>query len=604
MNLSLEKYYLILPGRSCVLSCLLGMKRCFLRTLQCLCCIFGALDATRSLTPNAPNIVIFLVDDMGWMDTEAYGSIFYKTPNIDRLARQGIRFTDAYAPNPMCSPTRASLLTGKYPSRFRFTQPDGHLPAHIYPKSGYHSTGPSHLPYICPESVRYLDPIEPTLSKFLQSAGYKTGFFGKWHLGLPEWTWPDKFGFDVTWHGNPDNGPPLPHGYFAPYSFSDHSIQAVSPDEHLVNRVTDESLRFIQTNKHSPFFLFLSQFGVHAPWQARVEEIQKSTSPFLSEDRNQTSTCSKQQRNPIMATMIQDVDRSVGKIIDSLMEMDLLNNTFFVFTSDNGGESGIHSHLHRSLKKAKADPTLQLPEWMKIYRQYAGDGPPTSNYPLRGGKGSLYEGGLRIPFIIHFPPLVMTHNIISSTPVSIIDIFPTIHQLVSTYVSNNTFLPSFVTSPFSSQSAGRRLKLNEETKKRFREKVSRLRFDGLSLLPLLKNPISKLDRQELFGFYPHGPVSVSGVSLRSQEWKFIRRFATGDGENEIKLHELYDLSEDISESDNLSNFHPNLVKRFNERIDHFLSETQSLIPIPNPRYNQTLGSIKHVDLTSFGEASC
>jgi arylsulfatase A-like enzyme len=521
----------------------------------------------NTLAPNTPNILIYLVDDLGWMDTGVYGSQSYITPNIDRLARSGLLFTDAYTPNPMCTPSRAGLLTGKYPSRFRITLPDGHLPPQKIPSSGYPSVGLPHLPYICPESRRFLSPSEWTLSKYLKSVGYRTGFVGKWHLGLQEWTWPEHHGFDTVWHGYPDNGPPLPHGYFAPYNFLNRSITAFTSDEHLVERVTEEGIKFIQSNmrQDSPFFLLFSQYGVHAPWQAHLKDIQENSQKF--QDSNHSTRNSNSQNNPIMASMVSDVDKSVGKIMDHLTSLNLMERTVFLFTSDNGGDVGTNSHLHRTLRRAQIDPSgVMVPEWMRIYRQYAGESAPTTNFPLRGGKGSLYEGGLRIPFILSYPPLIKSKSI-SSTSISLIDIFPTIHHLVSEFV---------LKSPVSSTS---------------QLPQSDVQFDGVSLLPLVTshNTSTQLKRRELFGFFPHGPVAVSGVSLRSQEgWKFIRRFSTGNGRNKAKLYELYDLSTDLGEKIDLSDSYPLLVKDFTHRINQFIANTNSLIPIPNPRYNKTL----------------
>jgi arylsulfatase A-like enzyme len=520
-------------------------------------------------SPPPPNIIVFLVDDMGWMDTGCYGSTSYETPNIDQLAHGGLRFTDAYAPNPLCTPSRAGLLTGRYPSRFRLTQPEGHLPPQSVPKSGYQSTGPPHLPYISPESLRFLDSREPTIAKFLSSNGYKTGFFGKWHLGLPEWAWPDRFGFDQTWHGYPDNGPPLPHGYFAPYSFSNNSLQALNSEEYLVERVTDESVRFMQMHikSQSPFFLFISQYGVHAPWQAPEHDVQRYHQHFHQQHKNSSSSS---QNNPIMAAMVNHVDKSVGRIMETLQSFNLVDNTFVIFTSDNGGDASVNSFLHRTLKKAQIDPSHKLPEWMRKYRHYAGETSPTNNFPLRAGKGSLYEGGLRIPLIFHYPSLIPSHGV-SHTPVSILDIFPTITQLVSS------------------------LGKGKATKDISSSREPDLQLDGVSLLPLLKDFTHQLDRQSdgIYGFYPHGPVSVSGVSLRFHNWKFIRRFASCHLDQKVRSYELYDLSKDIGETENLSEIHSELVKQFNDQIDNFLASTNSLIPIPNPAYNKTLERLCH-----------
>ena len=540
--------------------------------VRCWHVLWGAIShllfstVVLALESHPPNIIIYLVDDMGWRDTGCYGSTSYQTPNIDQLAHQGIRFTNAYVPNPFCSPSRAGLLTGRYPSRFRFTLPDGHLPPQNIPKSGYPSTGVPHLPYIPPESLRYIDFREQTIAKFLRSHGYQTGFIGKWHLGLPEWAWPDNFGFNDTWHGYPDNGPPLPNGYFAPYSFSNNSLQALDPEEYLIERVTEESIRSLDKYRksQSPFFLLISQYGVHPPWQAPEDDIERYHKQF----QQQLNVSSNPQKNPVMAAMISNVDKSLGRIMETLRSFDLLDDTLLIFTSDNGGDVGVNSHLHRSIRRAQINPSHKLSEWMVRYHRYAGDSAPTNNFPLRGGKGSLYEGGLRVPLIFHYPTLIPPLGV-SHTPVSVLDIFPTISQLVS------------------SQKIGtRRISFQ-----------AGIQFDGVSLLPLLKDLTHQLHRKGdgIYGFFPHGPVTVSGVSLRTQNWKFIRRFSSCHLEKKILSSELFDLSKDIGETENLSEIHVELVNRFNDQIDEFLRSTNSLVPIPNPAYNKTLARLCHGD---------
>ncbi len=212
-----------------------------------------------------PNIILFLVDDMGWTDCGAYGSTFYETPNIDRLATRGIRFTDAYSANPLCTPTRASILTGQYPARLGITSAAGAQPplpadAPRYPESAGKSRR-----LLSPESLRFLSPEKYTLAEALHDAGYRTGHFGKWHLGLTEEYWPERQGYDVAWHGTPDPGPPGPNGYFSPYGFKAGTITSGPEGEYIVDRLTDEVIQFISTPHDQPFFAAVWQFGVHGP---------------------------------------------------------------------------------------------------------------------------------------------------------------------------------------------------------------------------------------------------------------------------------------------------------------------------------------------------
>ncbi|MFM9031562.1 MAG: sulfatase-like hydrolase/transferase, partial [Opitutaceae bacterium] len=214
--------------------------------------------------------MLFLVDDMGWRDCGAYGSTYYATPNIDRFATLAMRFTDAYA-QPLCSPTRASLLTGKYSARHGITSATGHQPPQPPGHALRPASAPANRPLLAPESKNYLDPSERKLAETLRDAGYRTGHFCKWHLGLTEPHWPEQQGFDFAWHCHPDPGPP--GGYFSPYGVSPSgsprgqgrvgTITDGPPGEYIVDRLTDEAIRFIESNRDRPFFLNVWQYGVH-----------------------------------------------------------------------------------------------------------------------------------------------------------------------------------------------------------------------------------------------------------------------------------------------------------------------------------------------------
>jgi arylsulfatase A-like enzyme len=232
-----------------------------------------------------PNIVFFLVDDMGWMDCGAYGSEYYETPNLDRFANSAMRFTDAYA-QPLCSPTRASLLTGKHSARHGITSATGHQPPQPPGHKFLPETGSASQPMLVPESKNFMEPTEYTLAEALRDAGYRTAHIGKWHLGLTRPHWPEQQGFDVAFHCHPDPGPP--GNYFSPYGVKPGgepsgrnrvgTITDGPAGEYIVDRLADEAIKFIEVNRDRPFFLNLWNYGVHGPWGHKVDY----TKTFLS----------------------------------------------------------------------------------------------------------------------------------------------------------------------------------------------------------------------------------------------------------------------------------------------------------------------------------
>ncbi|HUG92957.1 MAG TPA: sulfatase [Planctomycetaceae bacterium] len=474
-----------------------------------------------------PNVVLFLVDDMGWMDSGAYGSRYYETPHIDRLAKRGMLFTDAYSAHPLCSPTRASILTGKYPARLGLTTAAGHLPPQPKDAPRYAERAGPNRALITPESLRYLDPAEYTLAEALQGAGYRTAHFGKWHLGLTEDYWPERQGFDVAWHGKPDPGP---RSYFSPYQFRAGTITSGPPGEYITDRLTDEVLEFLDENRERPFFLNVWQFGVHGPWghkEAYTREFAAKTDPRGA------------QGNPIMASMLRSVDESLGRIVARLDELGLSERTLIVFSSDNGGN--VHSNVPGSRQAEAGGP--RIADW----RKWAGNQPPTNNAPLRDGKASLYEGGVRVPLIVVWPGVVPA-GARSSAVVSTIDFYPTILDLLNLPASDAA------------------------------------RFDGISFTRVLRDPEAQLDRQALFNFFPHGgPARPPGVSVRQGDWKLIRWFETGP--EYPSRHELYNLREDLGETRNLAAAHPERVAQLDALSDGFLKDTAALLPKPNPAYD-------------------
>ncbi len=325
--------------------------------------------------PRKPNVVMFLIDDLGWRDIGANGSTYYQTPNIDRLAREGVRFTDAYAACAVCSPTRAAVLTGKYPARLLLTDwlPDGRWPSKARLRSG--------------RFVRELPLEEVTIAEALREAGYRTASIGKWHLGAEPFSLPEHHGFDVNVGGNAHGAP---GEFFFPYAgnwaipTTDRRVRwNVFPDgkpgEYLTDRLTDEAVKFIRENRERPFFLYLPHYAVHTPLQAKPELVAKYEK--IPE--------AQRQGKPVYAAMVESMDESIGRVMATLRELGLEQDTMVIFTSDNGG----------------------------FYNA-------TSNAPLRANKGAYYEGGIRVPLIVKWPGVAKAGHV-SSEPVTSTDFYPT-----------------------------------------------------------------------------------------------------------------------------------------------------------------------------------
>lgn len=312
------------------------------------------------------NVVLILADDYGWTDLSCYGSKFYQTPNIDKLARDGMKFTQAYAACCVCSPTRGAIMTGKYPARTHITD---WIPGQM----------PENPKLIVPNWTKYLPLTEVSLGRAFHNAGYATASIGKWHLGSEEY-WPEKQGFDINIAGTER---PNPKTYFAPYNIP--TLKEGPPGEYLTDRLGDEVEKFIENNKDKPFFLYFPEFAVHLPLQAKKPIIAKYKKR-IREGMAQT--------NAIYAAMIESMDDTVGRVRRKLDELNLSDKTVIVFASDNGGRV-----------------------------------PTTSNLPLRVGKGSCYEGGTRVPLIVYWPHVTEPGSV-CDTPVISMDFYPTLLEIV------------------------------------------------------------------------------------------------------------------------------------------------------------------------------
>lgn len=350
--------------------------------------VFGAawLAAERlsAAEERPPNIVFILADDLGWKDLACMGSPLYKTPNIDALRASGMLFTRAYSASPLCSPTRASILTGQYPARYGFTSPSGHENlASLKPVLSTRSA--PWMPAIEVTSANRLDTAFVTYAERLKEAGYATGHFGKWHLGSEPYD-PLHQGFDVDIPHTPAPGPVS--GYLAPWSAWPGEGR---PGEHLEERMAWEASEFIKKHRTEPFLLNYWAFSVHAPYKARPEIIEKYKGKIPE---------NSPQKSPTMAAMVEHLDNAVGTLVATLKETDLLDHTIIIFTSDNGGN---------------------------MYDTVDGT-TPTNNAPLRNGKGNIYEGGVRVPLIISWPGKVVPDSR-SDALVSSVDFFPTILQM-------------------------------------------------------------------------------------------------------------------------------------------------------------------------------
>lgn len=450
--------------------------------------IFGLIGfAVQSANP--PNIVLIVADDLGWSDVSFNGSNFYETPNIDRLASQGVFFSNAYSNAQICAPSRAALLSGQYGARTGFYT--NHSP--LRGESSWRKVIPT-------DNQHKLDYSKKTLANVLQSNGYKTIHIGKWHLGDTPDNYPEKHGFDINIAGH-ERG--KPNTYFSPYDLP--NLENGPDGEYLTDRLTTEAIQFIEKNKDDPFFVNMAYYSPHTPIQAKDSLIRK----YIPREH------SNGQHDPIYAAMIETLDYNVGRLADCIKEQGLDNNTIVVFFSDNG-----------------TTPPL------------------AANKPLRAYKGTLYEGGIRVPLIIKSPK--QQSGLTNSTPVMGADIYPTLLDLAGL------------------------------------DKPKNYPLDGKSLKPILEGN-STIEREAIFW---HFPAYLQGEYGMSTIWRTTPVSVVRKGNYKLLEFlddghlELYDLKNDLGEKYNLADKYPEIANDLKETLIQWRKDLDVPYPLEsNPDYD-------------------
>jgi arylsulfatase A-like enzyme len=446
-------------------------------------------------TATRPNLVLLLADDLGWSDLGCYGADLHETPRLDQFAREALRFSQAYA-MPVCSPTRAALLTGKHAARLRFT---------VWREAALErQTGAVRAPrpLLPPPTLTDLPLEETTLAEVLQAAGYLTFHVGKWHLGDADHA-PELHGFDVNIGGTHWGAPPtFFHPFRGPFGQARErryvpGLGLGQPGEYLTDRLTDEALRLVDAAGDRPFFLNLWFHNPHTPIEGKPAHVTRFRERLTPAHRHQ---------NPDYAAMVYSLDENVGRVLDHLERRGLAQRTVVVFASDNGG-------------------------YVNEYRGRA----VTTNFPLRSGKGSLYEGGIRVPLLIRWPG-VTPPGTVCNEPVVVMDLFPTLAELAGA--------------------------------------AAPLAPDGLRLLPLLRNPHARLPRDTLAFHFPHYyPTTTPASALRHGDWKLIEYY-------EGPRAELYHLGQDPGEQKDLALEQPRRVAELRARLAAWRREVNAQDPQP------------------------
>ena len=445
--------------------------------------------------PKPLNFVFILADDLGWADLGCYGADLHETPNLDRLAGEGVRFTHAFSASPVCSPTRASIMTGKHPARLGIT---------IWSEG---AITPTRNRMLLPAESRPELPLEEiTIAERFKDLGYLTASIGKWHLGGAT-HYPETQGFDINIGGTLWGAPPT---FFWPYRGTldaNKEIRYVpgmeggKPGEYLTDRLTDEALRVMRSAGDRPFFLYLAHHSVHTPIEAKRDVVERYQAKVAADMRH---------RNASYAAMVESLDESVGRVVAEINRLNIADRTVVIFTSDNGGY----------INPFKGEPV-------------------TTNAPLRSGKGSLYEGGIRVPLLVKWPGLTNPGGVCRE-PVYSADLFPTL-----------TGEP-------------------EST-------------DGITLRGLLKDPRSRISRDELYFHYPHYYPTTTPVSaVRTRDWKLLYYY-------EHDRTELYRIGSDESETTDIALSQTGRVTLMRQQLEHWLDQVDAKRPQRNPAWRTAVG---------------
>ncbi len=497
------------------------------KILSCFTVLVGFAAASGAETPGATdkplNVLMILADDLGWSDTTLMGeTTLYKTPNLERLAKRGMVFHQAYAASPLCSPTRASILTGQSPARTGITSPTAHIRKANPPLRP--SVAPKSPPGNKASNLNSVGPLNtelPTLGGLIQKAGYATGHFGKWHLGHPPYS-PLEHGFELDIPQWPGPGPA--RSFLAPWNYPKYDRG--KPGEHIEDRMASEAAAWIKKQAASgkPFYAQYWQFSVHAPFDAKPEVVHKYAAKVSPPDE-----MNQGQHSPTYAAMVESLDDAVGTLLDALDEAGVSDHTLIVFYSDNGGN-----------------------EYNVVFeRDAAGKGflaRPTDNAPLRGGKATIFEGGIRVPAVIAWPRVVKA-GAKSDARIQSTDLYPTILSALGIQIPEGHAL------------------------------------DGIDLKDALTGRSIKRPGG-MVTYFPHAPGVPDWLppcaSVHNGDWKLIRIFF--DGEDGKHRHLLYNLQDDIGETTNLAAKHPDIVLKMDALIDRHLTETHAVVPTPNPAF--------------------
>jgi uncharacterized sulfatase len=429
-----------------------------------------------------PNIVLIFIDDLGWADLGSYGNEYHETPNLDRLAAEGMRFTDAYTASPVCSSTRGCFMTGRYPARVGITD---FIPGHWRPWERL----------VVPPIKNHLPLEETTFAEIVRELGYQRAYFGKWHLGGLE-QYPDRQGFNRVLVASGG-------GHFGSRITGDQTLQ-LPDDVYLTDWLTDRAIEFVEANRNVPFLVMLSHYTVHIPLEARRESVEK----FEAKGRQPGLARS----HPTFAAMVYDMDAAVGRLLGKIDDLCLRESTLVIFTSDNGG----------------------------LVRRYDQMGPIVSSQaPLRGEKGTVYEGGLRVPMIVRWPGVVETGRECNE-PVFSGDVWPTVVTAAGMGVE-----PGMV--------------------------------DGVNLVPLFAGGQS-LDREAIYFHYPHYHHMDPAGAVRAGDWKLIEHFDDGE-------RELYNLRDDLGESTNLAEEEPQKAAALAQQLSAWRASVGARMPTENPDYD-------------------